>query len=160
MTSFKPKKNINIASYSTNCVGIVVWTVDMIILMSYKKKMKRQMLQACLMLLYHASWIVTNQTTTLYVRHFFDDQPPWYSNRRCTTIDGIATFFTISSFVVAHWLFAFDYLRLAYKTKLKNENKPAHTNKYVLSAINYTTSCVIILLTASFVFTIFYGTIK
>ena len=32
------QKNINIASYSTNCVGIVVWTVDMIILMSYKKK--------------------------------------------------------------------------------------------------------------------------
>ena len=50
---------------------------------------------------------------------------------------------------MAHWQFAFDYFRLSYKTKLRNDNKPVDTNSTLLNAFNYTLSAVITMLAAA-----------
>ncbi len=61
----------------------------------------------------------------------------------------MAVFLAYASFVVAHWQFAFDYFRLSYKTKLKNDKRPVDTNKCLLDASNYTVSVIIILMSAA-----------
>ena len=43
-------------------------------------------------------------------------------------INNTAVFFAFACFDVAHWQFAFDYFRLSYKTKLRNDNMPVDTN--------------------------------
>jgi hypothetical protein len=50
---------------------------------------------------------------------------------------------------MAHWQFAFEYFRLSYKTKLRNDKRPVDTNQCLLDTLNYFVSAVIILLAAA-----------
>ena len=54
--------------------------------------------------------------------------------------------------MVSSWLFAYEYLRMSYKTKLKNSGKPADTDKIVFDAINYLECFLIVILNNSFNF--------
>ena len=80
------------------------------------------------MLTYHVSSIIVNQTYTFYVLSLFNEEPDCFNNLRNYIINETAVFFAFACFVVAHWQFAFDYFRLSYKTKLRNDNRPVDTN--------------------------------
>jgi hypothetical protein len=56
-----------------------------------------------------------------------------------------AFFLADSCFFVAHWQFAFEYFKLSFKTKLRNDNRPVDTNSCLLDGFNYTVSATIIL---------------
>ena len=58
-------------------------------------------------------------------------------------------FLTNAFFVMAHWQFAFEYFRLSYKTKLRNDKSLVDTNQCLLNMFNYFVSAVIILLAAA-----------
>ena len=58
---------------------------------------------------------------------------------------------------MAHWQFAFEYFKLSYKTKLRNDNRPVDTNLSLLNAINFTVSATITLLAASVALTSAFG---
>ena len=56
-----------------------------------------------------------------------------------------AFFLADSCFFVAHWQFAFEYFKLSFKTKLRNDNRAVDTNSCLLDGFNYTVSATIIL---------------
>ena len=58
---------------------------------------------------------------------------------------------------MAHWQFAFEYFKLSYKTKLRNDNRPVDKNLSLLNAINFTVSATITLLAASVALTGAFG---
>ena len=96
--------------------------------MRNRNKMIRQVLQSVLMLIYHVSEIINNQTYYLNALSFYDQEPDWYNSKRNYIIDDSSAFLAAACFIVAHWQFAFDYFSLSYKTKLRNDNKPVNTN--------------------------------
>ena len=119
--------------------------------------MNGQALQSVLMLVYHVSQIISSQTYYLYVEYQFNKQPDWFNLTRNNAINYPANFTANTCFLVAHWLFAFDYFRLSYKTKLKNEGRPVDFNKFLLDAFNYCVSTVITSLVLGYVLSNFLG---
>ena len=150
-------KNINTVAWCTNSIGAIAWSVCFFLLMRNPNKMKTQALQSVQMLTYHVSDIVLNQTATYYILFLLDEQPNWFNLKRASIINNTADFLVHSCFIVAHWQFAFDYFRLSYKTKLRNDNRPVETNKCLLHLFNYTVSATIILLAAIYTFKALIG---
>ena len=112
-------EDVNISSYCTNGIGSLVWTIVFVILLNKDHKMNRQIFQSFLMIVYHVSSIALNQTYYMLWLNYDDcPLPDWYNEERCITIYCVATFLSISSFIVSHWLFAFDYWRLSYRQSL------------------------------------------
>ena len=118
-TKIDALKDINISSYCTNGIGSLVWTIVFVILLYKDHKMNRQIFQSFLMIVYHVSSIALNQTYyMLWLNYVECSLPDWYNEERCRIIYCAATFLSISSFIVSHWLFAFDYWRLSYRQSL------------------------------------------
>lgn len=112
-------KDVNISSYCTNGIGSLVWTIVFVILLCKDNKMNRQIFQSFLMIVYHVSSLALNQTYyMLWLNYDECSLPDWYNEERCRIIYCAATFLSISSFIVSHWLFAFDYWRLSYRQSL------------------------------------------
>ena len=108
------------------------------------------------MLTYHVSALVFIQTYTFYEFSLKDREPDWFNNKRNDIVQYTALFLAAACFVAAHWQFAYEYFRLSYKTKLRNENMPVETNSSLLDAINYTVIAIIILLSAAHSVTAFF----
>lgn len=92
--------------------------------------MHRQEFLSSLMIVYHVSDIIFFQTYDLILSNefYYPYKPIWFDPKRCIWLYEIAYFLSDASFTVAHQWFAFDYLKLSYKQKLKNDGKPVDTN--------------------------------
>lgn len=86
--------------------------------------MNRLIFIASCMLTYHISTIVVGQTLYLYVLYLNGQQPEFYNDERNDIVNNTGSFFDISSFIIAHWIFAYDYWKVAHKLKLQNQNLP------------------------------------
>ena len=146
MAGAQDYQNVNYVSYCTNSIGTVVWTIDLVLLLRNQNKMKRLTFQTVLMIIYHITALIQVQTVTLFVLQSYGEQPQWYNERRCTAIFIPAEILCYASFGVAHWMFAYDYWRLSYKNKLKNEKMPAYTNECGLNLLFYTVCIIVVLL--------------
>lgn len=113
-----------------------------------------------LMIIYHTSDAISVQTFALYIRSQFNQQPDWYDSKRCIVLNYVFSFLDLASFLVVHWMFAFDYFRLSYRNRLKSEKKPASSNKCVLVSANFTVSTTTVLIAAAAQLTAYYGTYK
>ena len=153
-------KNLNTVSWCTNSIRVVAWSVCVYLLMRNPNKMNRQTSQSVQMLIYHVSTVVDLQTFTLYILSLFDEQPDWFDLKRNVIINATASFLGTTCFVVAHWQFAFDYFRLSYKSKLRNDNLPVDKNSCPLDTSNYIVSAIIILLAAAVALTSAFEYVK
>ena len=128
MSEIQAAQNINYLSYCTNSLGIVAWTADLAILLMKTSKMYRQMFMCVLMIIFHVSVIVEEQTNSLYVRSVYNSEPDWFKYKRNFSLNCTSFFLSYSCFMVSHWTFAFDYWKLSYKNKLKYDKRPVETN--------------------------------
>ena len=92
--------------------------------------MHRQEFLSSLMIVYHVSDIIFFQTYDLILSNefYYPYKPIWFDPKRCIWLYEIAYFLSSACFTVAHQWFAFNYLKLSYKQKLKNDGKPVDTN--------------------------------